>query len=254
MRLLVYRKPRWLVRILNVLPTIMKTAIAAAIVTTLLVGSTFAQTNNQPSVQVKGEIIPTKVSGVKPKAFGRLKKLHFDLGGRVKAGDLLAEIDVLSAEEALGKPDANLTVKGLPKSNGEPEPKQIDPALSKIYAPHGGVIATRSVSEGQVVSPGTVDNYGTELLTILDDSTLGIQTLIPEAHASKLALKQSVQFTSDAVPGVQMEARISYISPRPSVSSSSGARGVFVRAVVEKPNPQLRVGASVQLTIPTTPR
>ncbi|RYD74266.1 MAG: HlyD family efflux transporter periplasmic adaptor subunit [Verrucomicrobiaceae bacterium] len=232
----------------------MKAAIAVAVVAILLVGSIFAQTKSQSSIQVKGEIIPTKISGVKPKTFGRIKKLHFDIRDRVKAGDLLAEIDVLSAEEALGKPDANLTVKGLPKNDGEPVSKQIDPAFSKIYAPHDGVIATRKVYEGQVVSPGTVKDYGTELLTILDDSTLTIQALVPEAQASRLVLKQPVQFMSDAVPGVKMEAQISYIASRPSIRRSSGERGVYVRALVGKPNPQLRAGKVVQFTIPTTLR
>ena len=197
----------------------MKIIIAGSIAILLLL-TAFAQTASEQSIRLSGDIQPAAQYDVKPEVDGRIKKLHVRAGDTVKAGDLLIEID---------------------------DPLVEDNSKLKVLAPIDGTVLTVHVVERQAVASDGI-NRGTTLMTIASLSKLLVKTHVPQADVTKLASKQAVRFTADSIPGEQMEAMILLITPVATVKNS--VKGFTVQAVIEEPDPRLRPGMTVQLTIP----
>jgi multidrug efflux pump subunit AcrA (membrane-fusion protein) len=198
----------------------MKSTIAAGLLTTLLLASAFAQSDGGHSIRVSGAIQAAAQTDVKSEVEGRIKKLHVGPGHQVKAGDLLIEI-----ENPLVENNSKL----------------------KVLAPSGGTVLGVYVIERQIVIPAGADN-STKLVTIANLSKLVVDTHLSQVDAAKLASKQAVQFTADAIPREPMEATISFIAPIATPKNS--VKGFTVQAIIEKPDVRLRPGMTGQLTIP----
>ncbi|MHA3770877.1 efflux RND transporter periplasmic adaptor subunit [Verrucomicrobiota bacterium sgz303538] len=216
----------------------MKTTIVTGLVAILLAAAAVAQAGAQHSIRLRGEVQPVQVTEVKPEAAGRIKKVHARTGEKVKAGDLLVEIDELISDEAYEKRAATL------------QRKDDVLAWTKVNAPCSGTVLTLPVVEGQLVSPSASGKGGTTLMTIGDLSKLIVVSHVPELDASKLTVKQAVQITADTAPGEKAVAVISFIAP--IATSRNSVKGFEVQALVEKPSPWLHMGMAVQLTIPIT--
>ncbi len=186
----------------------------------LFLASTSAQTGSVHSIQVSEYIQPASPIEIKPAVGGRVKKLHVHPGDEVKAGDLLIEIDAPLEEEK---------------------------SMLNVTAPVGGTILTVPVFEGQMVIASDESNLSTTLMTFADLSKLFINAHVPQAEVAKLAAQQSVQFGTDLLPGEQMQATISFISPIATVENN--VKGFHVQAVIEKPDPRLRPGMVVELAL-----
>ncbi len=78
-----------------------------------------------------------------------------------------------------------------------------------ITAPVDGVVMTRSVDPGDVVSPAT------ELLSLARLNDLTITVYIPEDSYGKIKLGQTATVTVDAFPGENFTASVAYISKQP---------------------------------------
>src|SRR5262245_16931176 len=185
----------------------MKHTVLAISLAILSAASTFSRTGNDDAVQARGELVPWMQIDVKPEATGRVKKLYVQNGDRVKAGDLLAEI--------------------------EPENAEKDSSKAKVRAGKDGLIVSLPVIERQqVISPGVYDgavNNGTTLMTIADVSKLEVLAHIREADAAKLAVGQVAQVTAQSIRNEKIEAVISLIPPRTTIHNS--VKGFMVKAV-----------------------
>jgi membrane fusion protein (multidrug efflux system) len=157
--------------------------------------------------------ITAKVSDV-------VTRLAFDSGQRVRAGQLLADMnsraqqaDVTAAEAALRDAEqqqrrggelakAQLIARGqydTLRANRDAaaasvQAKRASVADRTITAPFAGVLGLRQVSIGALVSPGTV------ITTLDDDSTIKLDFTVPEAALSSLAAGQSITATSAGAP------------------------------------------------------
>ncbi|HMK28519.1 MAG TPA: efflux RND transporter periplasmic adaptor subunit [Terriglobales bacterium] len=112
-----------------------------------------------------------------------------------------------------------------------------------IYAPSGGTIIERKVTQGQYVNSGDV------LYTVADLSSVWVKADVYESDLPHLRMNQEVAITSDALPGTSIHGRVEFIEPTASTQtrtvpvhihvSNSGMRlrpGMFVRAVFMAPN------------------
>ncbi len=194
------------------------------ILSLLLATCCFAQAAE--SIEVAGEIQPATQTDVKSRVAARIKKLHVAIGQEVKAGDVLAEIE--------------------DKSEGDA------PLETKIVAPVAGTILTLSVIERQLVVPAEGTDSGTNLMTIGDLSKLLVEAHIKAADAPKVVANQIAQVRADAIPRESLEARITFIAPVATIHRS--VKGFAVQAIIEKPNPKLRPGMTVHLSIPVQPK
>ncbi len=157
---------------------------------------------------------------------GYLLHWYFDIGARVKKGDLLAVIDtpeldkqVAQAESDLATAEANANIariqaerySGLVKSDAVSQ-QDTDTFVSqaaatasavksaqanlqrlrelqsfeKVYAPFDGVVTARAVDTGQLISQGAGQGTGTELFHMQARETLRVYTNVPQLYSQSL--------------------------------------------------------------------
>jgi membrane fusion protein (multidrug efflux system) len=202
--------------------------------------------------------ITAKVSDV-------VTRLAFDSGQRVRAGQLLADMnsraqqaDVAAAEAALRDADqqlrrgrelveAQLIARGqydTLRANRDAaaasvQARRASVADRTIRAPFAGVLGLRQVSLGALVSPGTV------ITTLDDDSTIKVDFTVPEAALSSLGIGQVIAASSDAWPGATFDGRVANIDSRIDPET----RAVRVRAELPNPDGKLRPGMLLRVQV-----
>jgi len=112
-------------------------------------------------------------------------------------------------------------------------------AKSTLVAPISGVVAFRGVNVGD-----RVENMGSgaPLFRIVDNRVLDLTVSVPSSRLSAVKVGQSIEFTTDALPGRTFTGKVKFINPAIDEASRSA------RVVVEVPNPdgQLKGGAFVK--------
>jgi RND family efflux transporter MFP subunit len=244
--------------------------------------------NISSSVELSGDVTPASQLEVKAEVGGKLKALHVEPGQSVNAGDLLVEIDdrelLTEKESILTEIDgAKLTVdrarKNYERGKDLAESKLISREVfdnlssefaisenglvraerklqiledkllkTKVVAPAEGTVLTVPVIEGQVVIAAASVNSGTTLMTIADLSRLVVETHINQVDVAKLELNQKVKLRAESLRDLEMEATISFIAP--GATAKNQVKGFQVQARIDKPNPRLRPGMTVNMTIP----
>lgn len=108
-----------------------------------------------------------------------------------------------------------------------------------IVAPFDGVLGTRNISVGTLVSPGT------EITTLDDISLIKVDFTIPEAMLSKIKPGQAVIATSDAWPGEEFKGEITASNLRLDQST----RALAARAEIPNAEHKLRPGMLLNVRI-----
>ena len=240
------------------------------------------------TVEVSGDVMPALQLDVKSEVGGRIKALHVEPGDAVKEGDVLVEIDdrdLLSEKEsALTEIDgAKLSMQrsknnfdrgaelsesklisqevfdnlnseyaiaqnGLTKAERKLQLVEDRLRKTKVLAPMDGTVLTVPVIEGQVIIAAASVNNGTTLMTIADLSKLLVDMQINQVDYRALTPNQIVKLRAESLKDIEMEARISFISPVAAPKNS--VKGFQVKALIEKPNERLRPGMTVNIVIP----
>jgi membrane fusion protein (multidrug efflux system) len=196
---------------------------------------------------------------------GTVKALHFDSGQKVKAGQLLLQLNDDQETALLGTAQADL---GLAKvdfgrgsqlvgdsaiSRGEFDRltaqyrrnqavvDQLKAAKTKksISAPFSGTIGIRKVDVGDYLAAGS------EIATLQDLSSLYVDFNVPEQALPHLSLGQQVLVQVAAYPGQTFPASLSAINPKVEEST----RNLLVRATLANPDGKLLPGMFANLLI-----
>ncbi len=162
---------------------------------------------------------------------GYLKKWYFDIGARVKKGDLLAEIstpeldqqlvqaenDLLTAQatannariqaerytglvktNAVSQQDTDTYVNQAAATSAAVRSAQANvqrlrelQSFEKIYAPFDGVITARTIDTGQLIDTGAAK----ELFRLQAIHTLRIYTNVPQAYAGSVKRGKKIDIT-----------------------------------------------------------
>lgn len=240
------------------------------------------------TVEVSGDVMPALQLDVKSEVGGRIKALHVEPGDAVKEGDVLVEIDdrdLLSEKEsALTEIEgAKLSMQrsknnfdrgaelsesklisqevfdnlnseyaiaqnGLTKAERKLQLVEDRLRKTKVLAPMDGTVLTVPVIEGQVIIAAASVNNGTTLMTIADLSKLLVDMQINQVDYRALTPNQIVKLRAESLKDIEMEARISFISPVAAPKNS--VKGFQVKALIEKPSERLRPGMTVNIIIP----
>jgi RND family efflux transporter MFP subunit len=154
---------------------------------------------------------------------GYLKKWYFDIGSRVKTGQLLAEIEspevdqqLQQAREELGTAQANLKLAQLTAErytdllksdsvakqdvdnavqtaaarvtavkSAEANVKRLEEMVSfeKIYAPFDGVVTARNTDVGQLIASGSAVGQNRELFHVASINKLRVFVNVPQTYS-----------------------------------------------------------------------
>ncbi|KAA0577740.1 efflux RND transporter periplasmic adaptor subunit [Azospirillum sp. Sh1] len=208
---------------------------------------------------------------VAPEVAGRVERIPFESGSRVKAGDPLVQLndateqaDLLAQRAQARLAELNLEryrdlrrSQATPQSNVDQYQAQLDEINANmkrtsaligqklIKAPFDGDLGIRQVNVGDYVNPGAT------IVTLTDLSQLYINFTLPEQALPKLSVGQGVLINVDALPGRDFEAKITTIEPQVSADT----RAVKVQATMDNRERQLRPGmfASVRVVLPPQP-
>ncbi|MDR3717011.1 MAG: efflux RND transporter periplasmic adaptor subunit [Puia sp.] len=116
-------------------------------------------------------------------------------------------ISPMDLESARSKRDADSALSNAEKANWHMQQTMMD--YLKITAPFDGVITTRNVHPGALVSAESKDR---PMLELKEVEHLRLQVDIPEGIAGSLKSNDSISFYLNAFPGKEMKGRIARVS------------------------------------------
>src|SRR5437763_15130332 len=181
------------------------------------------QTLPAEEIILPGNVQPFITSPIYARTNGYLKKWYFDIGARVKKGQLLAVIETPEVDQQLQQARSNLLTaqanlelasitktryQGLLKSNAVSQ-QDVDNAVGtynankaiveadkatvqqytalvsfeKVYAPFDGVITARNTDIGDLINAGSSSTAKTDLFHIAQTGTVRAYVNVPEEYS-----------------------------------------------------------------------
>jgi len=243
-----------------------------------------------PGAPVSEFVLPGNVtaytdSPIYARTDGYLLHWYFDIGARVKKGDLLAVIDTPELDKQVAQAEADLATaqtnagnakvqadrySGLVKSDAV---SQIDTdtfatqaaaassavksaqanvqrlrelqSFEKVYAPFNGVVTARNVDTGQLISQGSA----AELFHLQAIETLRVYTNVPQLYAQTLKHGMKVPLTFPEYP----EKSFDGVLVRTADAIDPASRTLLVEVDVNNRGGELMPGALAQVHFRTPP-
>jgi RND family efflux transporter MFP subunit len=232
-------------------------------------------------LQLPGQTMPYTDAPIFAQTSGYLKKWYFDIGSRVKAGDVLAEIDTPEVDHELAQAQAQLKVaeaardlaqvtyqryQDLFKTNviaaqdfdtaannytGDQATVIADQAnvgrlealeaFKILRAPFDGIVTARNTDIGAYVPAGS----GTQLFRMAAISPLRVYVTVPQALSSLIRADGQAQLSVDQFPGRQFPAHV--VSTAGAINSTS--KRLLTELQVPNPTGELLPGTYVQVTL-----
>jgi RND family efflux transporter MFP subunit len=237
-----------------------------------------------PAISAKAAAIITLPAQIKPyqeailtaKVAGYLKALPVDKGDSVKAGDLIADIEVpelladraqFAAQVEVARVDNDRMQRAIKTAPDLVTPETVDEARGKlavaeaqlervntllryarITAPFSGTITARYVDPGAFIPvPTSSDQKGAAIVTLMDFSRIRVQIPVPEDEAASVVAGTPVSFTVESLPGRAFRAPIT----RVSYALDQGTKTMLAEIDMENPGGVLRPGMYVTARIST---
>jgi membrane fusion protein (multidrug efflux system) len=211
------------------------------------------------------------------KVAGYLKSIAVDKGDAVRAGQVLAEIEMpelvaarakYEAELKIAKADAGRVAAARAKAPDLITPQAADVAegrlslaeaalvendtlmrYSKLASPFAGIVTMRYVDPGAFVPAATAGSNpaAAAIVTVMDYSTIRIRVGVPENEAARVQAGQPVVLTTDSLPGRTFRGTVT----RHSGALDESTRSLIVEADLPNADLTLRPGmyASVRIGV-----
>lgn len=227
-----------------------------------------------------GNVQPFSDTAIYARTPGYLKRWHADIGKRVKAGELLAEIDAPELDDQLAQAKADhataeanyrfaessaarweALLKTDSVSRQEVDEKRNDMAArravldstrynvsrleklqsyKRLYAPFEGVITARNVDVGMLIDAG---GGARELFHIAATKRMRVFVNVPQQNARDLAPGAAAELTLAEFPGRRFKATVS----RSTQSIDASARTLITELDVDNASGELLPGSYVQV-------
>lgn len=127
----------------------------------------------------------------------------------------------------------------------------------RFVAPFDGVVSALYVEEGEIVVIGTMNNPGTQILTVSDLSRMLVRADVDETDVVNVRLGQRATITVDAFPDTTFTGTVHEIANtarRASTSSLDGQTNFEVEVVFDESVPEIRPGMTADVEIETATR
>lgn len=215
---------------------------------------------------------------------GYLQKWYFDIGAKVKKNDLLAQIDPRTYQAALEQAKGALARDSATLANAKVDlvryqtlaaqnaisqqqlatqaatvtsdagvvdadraavsQAAINLAYTRIIAPFDGIVTTRAVDVGNLVTVGTPTS--TALFTVSDQNRMRIYVRLPQNYASYVRPDMQVTFTVPQFPNRVFKATL--VANAGAVASSTGT--VLIQFGTDNADRALQPGAYANVRFP----
>jgi RND family efflux transporter MFP subunit len=235
-------------------------------------------------IVLPGNTQPFIDSPIYARTSGYLRRWYFDIGARVKKGDLLAEIETPEIDQQLQQARANLetaqanqqlaqttadrwqfllksnsvskqetdqAVSNLAAQKATVDSRQADvnrleqlQSFEKVTAPFDGVLTARNTDVGALIDAGAAAQ-SKELFHLASIDKLRVFVAIPEVYSSAAQAGATASLTLDEFPGRVFHGTL----VRNSNSIDAASRTLTVEVDVDNPNGQLLPGAYVSVHI-----
>ena len=221
-------------------------------------------------LEALGTLVANETAVVAANVTESIRRIHFEDGQRLKAGDLLVELnsreqeaELQEARVALDNAEGQLQrarqlVESRFVSNQELEDRQREYDVARariravearladrqIRAPFDSVVGLRQVSVGSLLTPGT------PIATLHDDSVMKLDFRVPETRMAELQPGLGIRARSRAWPDQVFDGEISVLDNEVDPVT----RTVRVRALVPNPEGLLRPGMLMTVRIASLPR
>ena len=215
------------------------------------------------NITALGSLVADQQIDVSPEVDGQVAKVAFKDGQAIKAGQVLFQLDdavaraqlaaaqaklrlskenfarnqKLLAQDALSQQALDQASEELAENKANTDQQRLLVEKMRLTAPFSGTVGSRTANIGQYVSVGQT------LVTLVNTNSLKVIYHVPEVYLSQLKLGQTVEITSDALPGEKFSGTVNYISPAIDVAT----RTVEVHATVPNDAQQLAPGMFVRV-------
>lgn len=202
----------------------------------------------QDDAQAVGTLRSRQSVTLRPEVSGRVAKIAFEDGARVRRGQLLVQLDDVLQQAELSQAQAQLSIaranlrrneelvaanflaqRVLDESRASLQVAEAQVALAqarlqrmRVEAPFDGTVGLSNVNLGEFVKDGA------DLVNLEDTSSLTVDFRLPERYQDRVAVGQLVQVRLDALPGRDFEARVLAVDPL----LDTDGRSLSVRAVL----------------------
>jgi RND family efflux transporter MFP subunit len=165
----------------------------------------------------------------------------------------VAKLQISAAESQVKAAEAQVQAAELAVDVAR---QAVDEAASKLEAetltaPFDGVVTAVNVEEGDIISSPSMSQVA--IVHLIDLTTMELGVDLDEIDIPGVALEQKAVISVDALPDVQLEGRVTYISPLPTLEA--GVTLYKVKIGFDVPQGSgLRVGMSATADIITNER
>lgn len=125
---------------------------------------------------------------------------------------------------------------------------------TRFVAPLDGVVSALNVEQGEIVITGTMNNPGTEILTVSDLSRMLVRADVDETDVVDMRLGEKAKITVDAMPDTSFQGTVIEIgntAKRSITSTVEGQTNFEVKVVFDSDVPQVRPGMTADVEIET---
>lgn len=185
------------------------------------------------TVSVTGPVEPIRSVAVNAMAAGTVERVHVEEGDRVRAGQLLAELDdreiaaqsqraeallaradadykratELRARELTSEAELETARSAFATAEADAELWRTRLSFTRITAPAAGVVTAKHLERGGSVTANQ------QMFEIAEDAQLVVRVQVSELDVVKLERGREVGVMLDAYPGQRLEGRIRRIFP-----------------------------------------
>jgi len=235
-----------------------------------------------------GNVEPYMTAPIYARTNGYLKKWYIDIGGHVKNGQLLAEIDTPEVDQQLQQSRSNLATaeanlklaeitniryQGLLKTNAvsqqdadnaagtfnanqttvqamQANVKQLETLQSfeRVYAPFDGIVTARNVDVGDLINSGSAPGTKTDLFHVAQPGKLRVYVYVPEEYSQAAVAGLTAELTLAEFPGRRFPGKL----VRTANAINNATRTLQAEVDVDNPTGKLLSGsyAEVHLKLP----
>ncbi len=124
----------------------------------------------------------------------------------------------------------------------------------RFVSPITGIVSALNVEEGEIVVVGTMNNPGTQVLTVSDLSAMLVRADVDETDVPEMKLGQKAKITVDALPDTSYAGRVTEIgntAKRTNVATE-GQTNFEVKVLFDQSPVEVRPGMTADVEIATS--